>query len=130
MRLRRRASSPGERFLAIRESGWFPIGPSESAISSASFQSLSVRRPARADEADRRRALENRRKSRMAGGEGRIRTPETLQDRRGGIRSEFGALFGPNKKHPCWREFVRLGFGSVSALSGSLLFARLMRGIW
>ena len=26
----------------------------------------------------------------------------------------------PDKKHPCWREFVRLGFGSASALSVSL----------
>jgi hypothetical protein len=40
------------------------------------------------------RERENRR---LAGGEGRIRTPETLQDSRGGIQPEFGALFGPNK---------------------------------
>jgi len=33
----------------------------------------------------------------LAGGEGWIRTPETLQDSRGGIQPEFGALFGPNK---------------------------------
>jgi hypothetical protein len=29
----------------------------------------------------------------------------------GGIRPEFGALY-VDKKHPCWREFVRLEFGS------------------
>jgi len=34
---------------------------------------------------------------RLCGGEGRIRTLETLQDSRGGIQSKFGALFGPNK---------------------------------
>jgi len=33
----------------------------------------------------------------LLGGEGRIRTPETLQDLRGAIQPEFGALFGPNK---------------------------------
>jgi hypothetical protein len=26
----------------------------------------------------------------------------------------------PEQKHPCWREFVRLGFGSSSELSGTL----------
>ena len=45
---------------------------------------------------------------------GGFEPPETLQDSRGGIQPEFGALFGPNKKHQCWREFVRLGFGAVS----------------
>ena len=30
-----------------------------------------------------------------------------------------------DKKHPCSRDFVRLGFGSVSALSGSLRSPRL-----
>src|ERR1035437_4078452 len=33
----------------------------------------------------------------LDGGEGWIRTPETLQDSRGGTQPEFGALFGPNK---------------------------------
>ena len=31
----------------------------------------------------------------------------------------------PDKRHPCRREFVRLGFGSASALSGSLRLPRL-----
>src|ERR1019366_1687239 len=44
MTLRRRASSPGGRCLAIRESGWFPIGPSEAGVSSARFESLSLLR--------------------------------------------------------------------------------------
>jgi len=44
------------------------------------------------------RFIRRERESRgLLGGEGRIRTPETLQDLRGGIQPEFGALFGPNK---------------------------------
>src|ERR1035437_2630620 len=35
----------------------------------------------------------------------------------------------PEKKHPCWRESVRLEFGSSSDLSGSLRSPRPMRGI-
>ena len=36
----------------------------------------------------------------------------------------------PEQKHPCWREFVRLGFGSSSELLRYPSFARLTRGIW
>ncbi len=43
-----------------------------------------------------------------------LETTETLQDWKCGIRAEFGALFGPNKKHRSWREVVRPVFGPAS----------------
>ena len=63
---------------------------------------------------------ENQETPGLAGGERGIRTPETLWDSMGGIGSEFGALFGLKKKHPCWREFVHQAFDSFSDLSCSL----------
>jgi hypothetical protein len=47
----------------------------------------------------------------MRGGEVWIRTPGATRASMGGIRPEFGALY-VDKKHPCWREVVRLEFGS------------------
>jgi hypothetical protein len=61
-----------------------------------------------------------RRNRGLLGGARWIRTSGAARASMGGIRTELGALFGPTKKHPCWREFVRLGFGSTSDLSGSL----------
>jgi hypothetical protein len=55
--------------------------------------------------------------------------PETLQDLLSGIRPEFGALFVPEKKYPCRREFcspgIRQGFGPLRFPS----FARRTPGI-
>ena len=36
---------------------------------------------------------------------GRFEPPRPLQDSKDGIQPEFGALFGPNKKHLSWRDF-------------------------
>ena len=66
----------------------------------------------------------------LAGGERRIRTPETLQDSRCGIQPEFGAQFGPNKSIRAEENSARLGFGSCSDLIRFPSFAMLTRGIW
>jgi predicted TIM-barrel fold metal-dependent hydrolase len=44
---------------------------------------------------------ENATNLRLVGGAREIRTPETLSDSMGGIRPDFGALFGPKRKRPC-----------------------------
>ena len=54
-----------------------------------------------------------RENSGLYGGEGRIRTPETLQDWRGGIRPELGPLFGLIKS-------IRVG-ETLFALDSALL---------
>jgi hypothetical protein len=56
----------------------------------------------------------------MAKREG-FESPRPFQYSMRGISAEFGSLFGPNKKQPCRREFVREGFGSSSELSGSFV---------
>ncbi len=43
----------------------------------------------------------------------------------GGIRPEFGALFGPTKSIGAGENLFALGFGFASALSGSLRSPRL-----
>jgi len=57
--------------------------------------------------------------------QGRIRTPETLLDSRGGIRPEFGALFGPKKSIGAGENLFALDRGMtrsarrVASVSGS-----------
>jgi hypothetical protein len=68
---------------------------------------------------------ENPEPSRLTGGAGWIRTPGAARASKGGIRPEFGALFGPTRSIGARESFVRLGFGSVSVLSGSLRSPRL-----
>src|SRR5208282_874544 len=68
---------------------------------------------------------------RLCGGEGRIRTPETLLDSRGGIRPEFGALFAQ-------RSYDRRGAKTVKWCSlvpriqscRSTIFARAFTCRW
>jgi hypothetical protein len=64
-------------------------------------------------------SAENAKIEGLLGGEGRIRTPETLQDSRGGIQPEFGALFGSNKSTRAGENLFAFDSALSSDLSGS-----------
>ena len=72
---------------------------------------------------------ENLWRRRLGGGERGIRTLETLSGFDGPNSSRVWRTIRPEKKHPCWREFVRQGFGRDLDLFGSLSWLRLMCGI-
>src|ERR1019366_6123248 len=64
-------------------------------------------------------SAENAKIEGLLGGEGRIRNPETLQDSRGGIQPQFGALFGSNKSTRAGENLFAFDSALSSDLSGS-----------
>jgi hypothetical protein len=73
-----------------------------------------------------RRERENRG---LLGGEGRIRTLETLGNSRGGIQPEFGALFGFEKGILAGENLFALN-SALLRISSALSLPELTRGIW